>query len=62
MIGIFQGRLSRAPRKKLQYFPKNWEKEFILAKKLKYNFIDFFTEEKINKNNPIWTKLGILKI
>ena len=61
MIGIFQGRLSRAPRKKLQYFPKNWEKEFILAKKLKYNFIEFFTEEKINKNNPIWSKLGILK-
>lgn len=59
MIGIFQGRLSRSPYNKLQYFPKHWKKEFALASKLKYDFIEFFTEQKINKNNPIWSKKGI---
>jgi len=59
MIGIFQGRLSKTPGNKLQHFPKDWKVEFVLANKLKYDFIEFFTEEKINKKNPIWNSRGI---
>ena len=30
-IGILLGRLSNAPKGRLQYFPKNWIKEFPIA-------------------------------
>ena len=51
-VGIVQGRLTKS--KKLQHFPKNPSKEFFLAKKLGYKFIEIFAERKINKLNPIW--------
>tara|TARA_X000000950_G_scaffold286757_1_gene396701 strand:- start:2051 stop:2860 length:810 start_codon:yes stop_codon:yes gene_type:complete len=53
-IGIVQGRLTKS--KELQQFPKNPFKEFYIAKKLGYKFIEIFTERKINKNNPIWSQ------
>jgi len=53
-IGIVQGRLSKAPKGRLQFFPKKWEKEFFLAKKAKLQFIEFFSERRFNKENPIW--------
>ena len=58
MIGILQGRLTYT-KKKLQWFPKDPLKEFPIAKKLKYNFIEFFAEKNINKKNPIWSDDGI---
>ncbi len=60
-IGIVQGRLTNSPKNRLQYFPKNWELEFSRAKKLKYNFIEFFSERALNKDNPIWDDKKILK-
>jgi L-ribulose-5-phosphate 3-epimerase len=61
LIGIVQGRLSIAPKKSLQYFPKKYEKEFLIAKKIKCDYIELFSERKINENNPIWSNEGIEK-
>ena len=58
MIGTIQGRLSYSGNK-LQFFPKNPLKEFSIAKKVKYNFLEFFAERNINKANPIWSNIGI---
>tara|TARA_Y100000591_G_scaffold330595_1_gene362015 strand:+ start:1160 stop:1951 length:792 start_codon:yes stop_codon:yes gene_type:complete len=55
MIGTVQGRLTSAPKNRLQFFPKNWRKEFYKAKKAKINYIEFFTERKKNYKNPIWS-------
>ena len=58
-IGIVQGRLTKSPKNRLQHFPKKWEKEFMIARKLNFNFIEFFSERKINKDNPIWSEKKI---
>ena len=55
LVGIVQGRLSASPSKRLQFFPKNWRAEFRVARDLGYDFIEFFTERKFNKKNPIWS-------
>lgn len=54
LFGIVQGRLIDTDKKNLQSFPKKWQDEFAIAQKLNFNFIEFFTERKFNKNNPIW--------
>jgi len=59
-IGIIQGRLTKTRRNILQKFPKNWEREFQEASSLGYNYIEFFSERKINLKNPIWSKNSIL--
>ena len=59
MIGIFQGRLSKSLEQNLQAFPKDYFVEFFKAKNIGYQFIEYFTEKKININNPIWTDVGI---
>ena len=58
-IGIIQGRLTTAPPGRLQYFPKKYDLEFILAKKIRFNHIEMFSERKFNSENPIWNKEGI---
>lgn len=58
MLGIIQGRLTYSGNK-LQAFPKNPFEEFKIASKIKYDFIEFFAERNINKNNPIWSDEGI---
>jgi sugar phosphate isomerase/epimerase len=60
MIGVIQGRLTHSGRK-LQCFPKDPYKEFNIASKAQYDFIEFFAERYINKNNPIWSNEGIKK-
>jgi sugar phosphate isomerase/epimerase len=60
MLGIVQGRLSFAG-KKLQSFPKNPTKEFKLASKIGYEFIEFFGERVKNNKNPIWSNSGLMK-
>lgn len=57
-FGFIQGRMSQAPSKNiLQYFPKkNWKNEFKYAKKYGFDFIEYFGERNLNKNNPIWNK------
>lgn len=57
MIGIVQGRLSYS-KKKLQLFPKSPYREFKLAAKLGYDFIEFFAEKTKNYKNPIWSNSG----
>ena len=58
LFGIVQGRLTKAPKNRLQVFPriKNIKKEFSNAKKLGFNYIELFTERKYNSLNPIWCK------
>jgi sugar phosphate isomerase/epimerase len=60
MLGIVQGRLSFAG-KKLQAFPKDPFIEFKIASKIGYDFIEFFSEKILNKQNPIWSNKGIEK-
>ena len=57
LVGIVQGRLSHSPKNRLQFFPKNWHQEFKIASHIGYNFIEFFTERKFNKKNPIWNSV-----
>ena len=59
LVGIVQGRLSVSPKNRLQFFPKNWREEFKAAKKTNYDFIEFFSERKFNKNNPIWNLITL---
>jgi sugar phosphate isomerase/epimerase len=54
LIGIVQGRLSKSPKNRLQYFPKKFIDEFDIAKNIGFNYIEFFSERKLNINNPIW--------
>lgn len=61
LIGIVQGRLSVSPKNRLQFFPKDWQEEFISAKKINYDFIEFFSERKLNTNNPIWNNKKLIE-
>ena len=61
-IGIIQGRLTKTQKNILQKFPTNWAKEFYTASKLGYKYIEFFSERKLNSNNPIWSKSSLLNI
>ena len=61
-IGIIQGRLSQAPAGRLQYFPKQYDLEFINAKKIGFDHIEMFSERKFNFENPIWKKNGLKKL
>ncbi len=61
LLGIIQGRLSKSPKNRLQYFPKKWENEFSKAKRANYDYIEFFSERKFNKQNPIWDNFLINK-
>jgi perosamine synthetase len=61
-FGIFQGRLTSTSDKILQKFPKKWEDEFETLKKLNYDYIELFLEEKINSKNPFWLEKNRVKI
>ena len=61
-FGIMQGRLTKASPNILQKFPKDWTKEFDFIKETNLDYIEFFTEKKFNKKNPLWTNPGIKKI
>ena len=55
-LGIIQGRLTKSPRDRLQYFPRKWDQEFVKAKEANYDYIEFFSERKFNPKNPIWNE------
>ena len=55
-LGIIQGRLTKSPRDRLQYFPRKWAQEFVKAKEANYDYIEFFSERKFNPKNPIWSE------
>ena len=60
-LGIIQGRLTKSPRDRLQYFPRKWDQEFVKAKEADYDYIEFFSERKFNPKNPIWNDNLIIK-
>lgn len=55
-IGIFQGRLTDS--NKLQNFPINWRREFLIKNIFSLNHIELFLETKKNNKNPFWSKTG----
>jgi len=62
-IGIMQGRLSKPKGKLIQSFPtKTWKKEFIAAKKLSINLIEWTLDFKNLHQNPLLTERGIKDI
>ena len=61
-FGIMQGRLTKTRKNILQKFPDNWKKEFEYLKNTNLDYLEFFTEKKKNKKNPIWTASGIREI
>jgi len=61
-FGITQGRLTNEKKGILQKFPLKWDKEFDFLKFINLDYIELFLEKKINKDNPIWTKVGQKKL
>ena len=61
-FGITQGRLTNEKKNVLQKFPKKWENEFNFLKFTQLDYIELFLENKINLNNPIWSKIGQKKL
>ena len=53
-FGIMQGRLTKPIKGKIQSFPKkNWAKEFFLAKKLSFKFLEWTLDYDGLKKNPL---------
>ena len=62
-IGFMQGRLSPAPKGKIQFFPvKHWEREFFLANRMGLKNIEWTLDYKNLYKNPIFTKTGVKQI
>ena len=62
-FGIVQGRLTRSPAHKLQWFPQlEWKREFEIASKLGLDYIELIVERRHNPKNPIWSQAGIEQI
>ena len=63
-VGIMQGRLSKAPLgKDLDWFPfDNWEKEFIHAREIGFNYIELVIDRYESKYNPLLTNEGKKKL
>lgn len=58
-IGVMQGRLSLPINGKVQSFPtKTWKKEFMLAKKLSFKFIEWTLDYKNLNKNPLLLSSG----
>lgn len=62
-IGIMQGRLTRPNGRGIQFFPfENWENEFLTAKSLGLDEIEFIFDYEAYEKNPLWTAEGVQKI
>lgn len=62
-FGIMQGRLTRPNQGKIQSFPKkNWAKEFSLAKKLSFKFLEWTLDYEGLKTNPLMSLKNQIKI
>ena len=58
-IGIMQGRLSKKLGLPLQSFPEDtWEDEFIRAKKIGFNKLEWLIDKECNYKNPIFSEEG----
>ncbi len=63
-IGIIQGRLSLPMNNRLQFFPLDWESEFLRAKQMGFDHIAWFLDRDIlgfDPINDIWLKPEIVK-
>jgi len=59
MFGVVQGRLSKSPNNRLQWFPQDcWQEEFHKCKRLNLDFVELLDERSYNPNNPIWSSVG----
>jgi len=56
-IAIMQGRLSPPQGERVQFFPTDWEEEFVLAKKMNFSGVTWFLDTNIKDFDPIafWT-------
>ena len=61
-FGIVQGRLTQSPKGAIQYFPKNWEDEFLIASKLGLDNIELIADRQYNESNPLWSSKGNEKL
>ena len=62
-IGFMQGRLSPLENGKIQSFPwNNWEKEFEIGKKLKFNILEWTLDYDGLYFNPLMTNIGQKRI
>ena len=62
-IGIMQGRLTPMKGRGIQFFPfDNWKEEFILAKKIGIDEIEFIFDFEDYTNNPLWTLAGVKEL
>ena len=43
--------------KNIEDVTKNYKEEFPIAKKIGFDFLEYFSEEKFNKKNPIWKEI-----
>ncbi len=58
-IGIMQGRLSPMNNGKIQTFPANtWKDEFVIAKEIGYELIEWVFDLTDIRKNPLLTKTG----
>ncbi len=54
-IGILQGRLTKSPDGRLQYFPKDaWRDEFALARELGFDLVEPILPSEDYSVNPLW--------
>ena len=61
-IGIMQGRLSPPVNGRIQAFPaEHWGSEFITAKVLKFDTIEWILESPL-ESNPFWTERGLEQV
>jgi L-ribulose-5-phosphate 3-epimerase UlaE len=62
-IGIMQGRIYPDNYKVLQEFPsKNWKKEFNLAHKIGFKYLELLLDKNLTKSNPLVNgKLNVIK-
>lgn len=58
-IGIMQGRLSPPKDDRIQFFPKDWEREFKLASQAQFDCIEWLYDFRDAEINPIATNEGI---
>lgn len=63
-IGIIQGRLSPSPNNRFQFFPSDWEAEFLLAKEMGFDHIAWFLDRDIpgfDPVNDIWLNSEVIQ-
>ena len=62
-FGVVQGRLTKSPQGRLQWFPQeSWQEEFKIASHIGINYIELIAEVQHNSDNPLWSEEGIQEI